>query len=190
MNQLSLGVMARSLKEHERRLPLHPQHLGRIPADLRERIYLEGGYGDRFGMSDDQLKGWVAGFRTHEQLIGECDVILQPKPLLSDIAELRVGQILWGWPHCVQNQELTQLAIDHQLTLIAFEAMHHWHHDGSFNLHVFHKNNELAGYCSVLHAMQIAGSTGDYGRRLCAVVIGFGATARGGGDGAQRPGRA
>ena len=44
---------------------------------------------------------------------------------------------------------------------------------------MFHKNNELAGYCSVLHAMQIAGSTGDYGRRLRAVVIGFGATARG-----------
>ena len=130
-------------------------------------------------MSDDQLKGWVAGVRTREQLVAECDVILQPKPVLSDIAELRLGQVLWGWPHCVQNRELTQVAIDHKLTLIAFEAMNHRHRDGSFNLHVFHKNNELAGYCSVLHAMQIAGSTGDYGRRLRAVVIGFGATARG-----------
>jgi alanine dehydrogenase len=179
VNQLSLGVMARSLKEHERRLALHPQHLGRIPDDLRERIYLEAGYGDRFGMSDDQLKGWVAGIRTREQLVEGCDVILQPKPVLSDIAQLRIGQVLWGWPHCVQDEELTQLAIDHQLTLIAFEAMNHWHRDGSFNLHVFHKNNELAGYCSVLHAMQVAGSTGEYGRRLRAVVIGFGATARG-----------
>ena len=179
VNQLSLGVMARSLKENERRLPLHPHHLGRIPDDLRDSIYLEHGYGDRFGMSDDQLKGWVAGFRTREQLVEECDVILQPKPLLSDIAAMRVGQVLWGWPHCVQDGELTQVAIDQRLTLIAFEAMNHWNSDGSFNLHVFHKNNELAGYCSVLHAMQIAGSTGDYGRRLRAVVIGFGATARG-----------
>ncbi|MEU8350542.1 alanine dehydrogenase, partial [Streptomyces sp. NPDC048845] len=48
-----------------------------------------------------------------------------------------------------------------------------------FNLHVFHKNNELAGYSSVLHALQINGSTGDYGRRLRAAVLGFGATARG-----------
>jgi alanine dehydrogenase len=119
-------------QEHEHRLPLHPQHLGRIPDDLRERIYLEGGYGDRFGSSEDQLKGWVAGFRTREQLIEECDVILQPKPLLSEIAELRVGQVLWGWPHCVQDEELTQVAIDHKLTLIAFEAMNHWHRDGSF----------------------------------------------------------
>jgi alanine dehydrogenase len=179
VNQLSLGVMGRSRKENERRLPLHPQHLGRIPDDLRESIYLERGYGERFGISDDQLKGSVAGVRTREQLVEECDVILQPKPLLSDITELRVGQVLWGWPHCVQDEELTQVAIDRRLTLIAFEAMNHWNRDGSFNLHVFHKNNELAGYCSVLHAMQIAGSAGDYGRRLRAVVIGFGATARG-----------
>ncbi|MGZ4494931.1 MAG: N(5)-(carboxyethyl)ornithine synthase [Nocardioides sp.] len=179
MDQLSLGVMGRSFKEHERRLPLHPQHLVRIPADLRERVLLERGYGERFGLSDDQLKGTVAGFRPRAQLIAECDVILQPKPLLSDIAELRVGQVLWGWPHCVQDSDLTQVAIDNRLTLIAFEAMNHWNSDGSFGLHVFHKNNELAGYCSVLHALQIAGSTGDYGRRLRAVVIGFGATARG-----------
>ena len=121
----------------------------------------------------------VAGIRTREELIDECDVILQPKPLLDDVAELRDGQVLWGWPHCVQDRDLTQLAIDKKLTLIAFEAMNHWTTDGSFSLHVFHKNNELAGYCSVLHAMQISGSTGDYGPRLRAVVIGFGATARG-----------
>jgi alanine dehydrogenase len=179
VDQLSLGVMARSLKEHERRLAIHPRHLGRIPEDLRGRVYLEQGYGEQFGVSDDELAGSVAGFRSRDQLVEECDVILQPKPLLSDIAALRVGQVLWGWPHCVQDEELTQLAIDKQLTLIAFEAMNHWNRDGSFSLHVFHKNNELAGYCSVLHAMQIAGSTGDYGRRLRAVVIGFGATARG-----------
>jgi alanine dehydrogenase len=179
VKQLSLGVVARSTKPDERRLPLHPQHLARIPEDLRGNLYLERGYGDGYGVSDDRLKEWVAGFRTREQLVEECDVLLQPKPLLSDVSALRVGQVLWGWPHCVQNEELTQVAVDRKLTLIAFEAMNHWNSDGSFNLHVFHKNNEIAGYSSVLHAMQIAGSTGDYGRRLRAVVIGFGATARG-----------
>jgi alanine dehydrogenase len=179
VNQLSLGVMSRSLKENESRLALHPQHLSRIPEELRGGIYLERGYGERFGVTDGQLAEWVAGFRTREELVEECDVILQPKPLLSDIAQLRVGQVLWGWPHCVQDSALTQLAIDRQLTLIAFEAMNHWNADGSFSLHVFHKNNELAGYCSVLHAMQLAGITGDYGPHRRAVVIGFGATARG-----------
>ena len=176
---LSLGVLAQSLKENERRLPLHPHHLSRIPAHLREHVYLERGYGERFGLSDDALRGSVAGLMTRDQLVAECDVILQPKPLLSDIEGLRDGQILWGWPHCVQDEKLTQVAIDKRLTLVAFEAMNHWNVDGSFGLHVFHKNNELAGYASVLHAMQLAGTTGAYGRRLRAVVIGFGATARG-----------
>ncbi|WP_410625794.1 N(5)-(carboxyethyl)ornithine synthase [Amycolatopsis sp. cmx-8-4] len=179
MDQLTLGVVSRSRKENERRLPIHPRHFERIDSDLRERIFLEHGYGEDFGVADEQLAGLVGGLRTHEQLVAECDVLLLAKPLREDVAELRTGQVLWGWPHCVQDTGLTQLAIDSKLTLIAFEAMNHWNRDGSFGLHVFHKNNELAGYCSVLHALQLAGATGDYGRRLKAVVIGFGATARG-----------
>jgi alanine dehydrogenase len=179
MAQLSLGVMARSRKEHERRLPIHPLHVERIDPDLRGRIYLERGYGERFGVSDEQLAPQVAGLLPRQQLIAECDVILLPKPLLADLADLRDGQVLWGWPHCVQNEQITQLAIDRHLTLVAFEAMNHWSRDGEFTLHVFHKNNELAGYCSVLHALELIGTTGDYGRHLRAVVIGFGATGRG-----------
>ncbi|GAA1957217.1 N(5)-(carboxyethyl)ornithine synthase [Amycolatopsis minnesotensis] len=179
MHQLSLGVISRSHKENERRLPIHPRHLERIDADLRRRVYLERGYAEHFGIPDEQLAGSVAGIRSREQLIAECDVILLAKPLAQDLTELRQGQILWGWPHCVQDDKLTQVAIDRKLTVIAFEAMHHWGRDGAFNLHVFHKNNELAGYSSVLHALELIGSTGDYGRRLRAIVMGFGATARG-----------
>jgi len=87
--------------------------------------------------------------------------------------------VLWGWPHCVQDETVTQISIDRRLTLIAWEAMNHWTHDGSFRVHVFQENNELAGYCSVLHGMQLMGRTGAYGRRLRAAVISFGATARG-----------
>jgi alanine dehydrogenase len=179
VDQLSLGVMARSRKEDERRLPIHPLHVERIEADLRARLYLESGYGDRFGVPDEQLAPLVAGLRPRDQLIAGCDVILLPKPQPQDLAELREGQVLWGWPHCVQDREITQLSIDRRLTLIAFEAMNYWSDDGSFSLHVFHKNNELAGYCSVLHAMELIGVTGDYGRRLRAAVIGFGAAGRG-----------
>jgi len=179
VDQLSLGVMARSRKENEQRLAIHPMHIERIDAELRRRIYLERGYGERFGVPDEQLAGHVAGFRTREQLLADCDVILLPKPLPADLSELHEGQVLWGWPHCVQNQEITQLGIDRRLTLIAFEAMNHWSSDGSFSLHVFHKNNEMAGYCSVLHAMQLTGTTGEYGRPLRAAVISFGATGRG-----------
>ena len=129
-------------------------------------------------------------------------MVLLPKPLVEDLTAMRPGQVLWGWPHCVQDEALTQVAIDRRLTLIAWEAMNHWTDEGNFSLHVFHKNNELAGYCSVMHALELVGTTGAYGRRLRAAVISFGATARGavtralrarrarrdGADAPQRPG--
>jgi alanine dehydrogenase len=177
--KLRLGVIGSSSKENEHRLPLHPEHLGRIPPELQGLITLEHGFGRRFRRSDADLADSVAGFASREEILAESDVVLLPKPQHSDLEAMRPGSVLWGWPHCVQDPVLTQLAIDRGLTLIAFEAMNHWTVDGSVGLHVFHKNNELAGYCSVLHALELTGSTGDYGRRLTAVVIGFGATARG-----------
>ena len=179
MDRLSVGVMARSRKENELRLAIHPLHIERIAADLRQRIYLEHGYGERFGVPDRRLAALVAGLRTREQLLAGCDVIVLPKPLAQDLREMRAHQVLWGWPHCVQSPDITQLGIDRRLTMIAFEAMNHWTRDGSFQLHVFHRNNEMAGYCSVLHAMQLIGITGEYGRPLRAAVISFGATGRG-----------
>ncbi|MBA2774417.1 MAG: alanine dehydrogenase [Nocardioidaceae bacterium] len=179
MPSLSLGVLATSSKESERRLPIHPRHLERIDAELRDRITLERGYGEPFGVSDSQLEPLVGHIATRAQLVAEADVILLPKPQPSDLVELREGQVVWGWPHCVQDRDITQLAIDRKLTLIGFEAMNHWASDNGFGLHVFHKNNELAGYCSVVHALGLIGATGDYGRSLRAAVIGFGATARG-----------
>lgn len=179
MSQLSLGVLSTSRKVDEHRLPLHPEHLERIPPDLRARILLERGYGEPFGVPDSVLERSVGGLASRDDVIAQAGVLLLPKPQAADLAQMRRGQVLWGWPHCVQDPEVTQIAIDRDLTLIAFEAMHHWSADGGFGLHVFHKNNEMAGYCSVIHALQVAGVTGDYGRRLRAVVIGFGATARG-----------
>src|SRR3569833_806939 len=179
MNRLSLGVMSQTRKENERRLPLHPLHFDRIDPDLRANIYLEHGYGQRFGVSDKRLAPYAAGLRTRAQRAADCDVILLAKPLPADLTSLNEGQGLWGWPHCVQSKEITQLAVERGLTMIAFEAMNHWTADGGFSLHVFHKNNELAGYSSALHALQLIGTSGVYGRRLRAAVIGFGATGRG-----------
>ncbi|GAA1986608.1 N(5)-(carboxyethyl)ornithine synthase [Microbacterium pumilum] len=175
----TLGVIGTSRKPDERRVPIHPGHFERLPDELRSRVLVEEGYGDRFGVADLELLPFVGGFASRGEVMATSDVVLLPKPQLEDVGQLRDGQVLWGWPHLVQDGRMTQLAIDKRLTVIAFEAMNHWGQDGAFGLHVFHMNNELAGYCSVLHALQLCGSTGDYGRRLTAVVIGFGATARG-----------
>ena len=179
MSHLKLGIFGTSIKENEFRLPVHPDHITRVPAELRDSIFLEEDYGSRFGATQAELEKLVGGIGSQQELIDQCDVILLPKPLPEDIARLKEGQIHWGWPHCVQDPVLTQHAIDRKLTLIAWEAMNHWNSDGSFGVHVFHKNNELAGYCSVLQALQLVGRTGEYGDKMSAVVISFGATGRG-----------
>jgi alanine dehydrogenase len=179
MDKLTLGVIATSAKEHERRLPIHPRHLSRVEAGLRQRMFLERGYGRPHGFADEELAPLVGGMRERGELIAECDIVLLPKPQHADVAAMRPGQVLWGWPHCVQDAALTQLGIDRRLTMIAWEAMNHYTSGGVFSLHVFHKNNELAGYCSVMHALQLRGVTGHFGPQLRAAVISFGATARG-----------
>jgi alanine dehydrogenase len=177
--ELTLGVVATSRKPDERRQAIHPGHLERIDAGLRARMLFEHGYGDLLGSSDGEIGALVGGLRTRAELFEQCDVILLPKPVPEDLETLRPGQVVWGWPHCVQDRRMTQLAIDRRVTLIAWEAMNRWSEKGDFVIHVFHKNNELAGYCSVLHALALLGISGDYGGPLSAAVISFGATARG-----------
>ena len=104
--------------------------------------------------------------------------MLLPKPVDADFPYFREGQILWGWPHCVQGPAITQMGIDKKMTLIAWEAMNIWEGE-KWQSHIFQKNNELAGYSSVLHALQLKGITGAYGADKRIAVISFGATARG-----------
>src|SRR5258707_15491119 len=144
--QLSLGVLARSRKPNERRLPIHPTHFARIDHRVRRRIFLEYGYGAEFGATDDALAGLVGGIKSREQLIAACDIILLPKVQAEDLTELNVGQVVLGWPHCVQDPALTQIAIDRRLTLIAFEVMNHWQADGGVRLHVFYQNKQNCRY--------------------------------------------
>ena len=126
MPLLSLGVVGTSRKRDEHRLPIDPRHLGRIDGDLRRRIFLERGYGRRFGVSDAQLAPDVGGLRSRSELFEDCDVIVLPKPLPEDLAALPRGKVVWGWPHCVQDEAMTDVAIERRLTLIAGEAMNHW----------------------------------------------------------------
>ena len=100
----SLGVIGTSAKENEHRLPLHPDHLTRIADELRRRITLEHGYGERFGYADQRpgaARGRVRAPR--EEILATSDVVLLPKPQLADVAAMQPGQVLWGWPHCVQD---------------------------------------------------------------------------------------
>ena len=111
MPNLKLGVICRTGKENEQRLPIHPDHFDRIDADLRSNIYLEHGYGEHFGVSASQLSALSAGMRSREQLIAECDVILLTKPDASDLAELRPGSGVDAAGHRPQA-DLDRIRID------------------------------------------------------------------------------
>jgi alanine dehydrogenase len=174
-----LGVIGHSHKENEKRLPIHPRHIERIDPALRQRIVLQQGYGAGFGIADDALAPLVAGVVGTDELYGRSDIVLLAKPTEADFGHWREGQTIWGWPHCVQGPAITQVAIDRKMTLIAWEAMNLWRGEDVRDLHVFHKNNEIAGYAAVMHALGLLGSTGHYGRPLRAAVISFGLTARG-----------
>ena len=176
---LNLGVIGTSRKRDEKRVPVHPGHLDRIPEDLRQHINFEQGYGIPFGVSDAQLCDQCGRLAPRRELLGHSDIVLIPKPALGDFEEIRENGILWGWPHCVQQRVFTQAAIDRKLTLIAFEEMFVWGAGERRGLHTFYKNNELAGYAAVLHALQLKGLDGHYGNQKRIVILSFGAVSRG-----------
>jgi N5-(carboxyethyl)ornithine synthase len=176
---LELGVIGTSKKENERRIPIHPDHLLRIPDRLRRQLVFERGYGDPFGVADSEIASLTRGTATRAEILADLGNVVLPKPVVEDLETLREGGILWGWPHCVQQQAMTQVAIDRRQSLIAFEEMFVWGPDGHSARHTFYKNNELAGYCAVLHALQLKGIDGHYGNRRSALIISFGAVSRG-----------
>lgn len=179
MALLTVGVFGTSRKQQEKRLPIHPEQLAWIDESIRQHLFFEKGYGLPFGMDDETLLSLCGGLRTRDELFEQCDIALLAKPVLADFKDMKPGTIHWGWPHCVQQMEITQRAIDQKLTLIAWEAMHRWSKSGDWQMHIFHKNNELAGYAGVHHAMNLLGIDGNYGAKRKAVVLSFGSVSRG-----------
>ena len=176
---LKLGIIGTSNKENEGRIPIHPDHLRRLPESVRRQLVFEQGYGSSLGVSDAEIAEQTGGMASRQELLAELGAVVLPKPTVPDLETLREGGILWGWPHCVQQRALTQVAIDRRQTLIAFEEMFVWAPDGHVGRHTFYKNNELAGYCAVLHALQLRGIDGHYGKRRKTIIISFGAVSRG-----------
>jgi len=179
MNTSLVGVIGTSKKTDERRFPIHPEHLPRIPEVLRRQLIFEEGYGVPFGIADSEIAAMTGGVTTRHELLADIGSVIINKPVLADLQELREGGTLWGYVHCVQQEDITQAAIDRKQTLIAFEDMYVWSPDGHLGRHTFYKNNEMAGYCGVIHALQLKGIDGHYGNQRKILIFGFGAVSRG-----------
>ena len=179
MAKTTLGVVGTSRKEAERRVPIHPEHFPRISEPVRRQLVFEEGYGAPFGIADSEIAAQTGGIASRHELLADLGTVIVAKPVLADLQELREGGLLWGYVHCTQQRSITQTAIDRRLTLIAFEDMYVWGPKGEIGRHTFYKNNELAGYCAVLHALQLKGIDGHYGNQRKVIIFSFGAVSRG-----------
>jgi alanine dehydrogenase len=179
MKRLTLGVIGTSRKEDERRVPIHPEHLSRLSEDIRKQLIFEKGYGKPFGLSDEFFESQTGGVASRHELLADIGSVIIAKPMLADLEELREGGLIWGYPHCAQQGDITQTAIDRKLTLIAFEDMFVWSPNDQMGRHTFYKNNEMAGYCAVIHALQLRGIDGHYGNQRKVIIFSFGAVSRG-----------
>ncbi len=179
MTLLTMGVIGTSKKEDERRVPIHPEHLKRLPEHIRRQLIFEKGYGDPFNIDDEEINELTGGIATRSEILADIGSAIIAKPLLSDLKEMKEGGILWGYPHCAQQMDVTQTAIDKKLTLIAFEDMYVWYPNGQMGRHTFYKNNEMAGYAAVIHALQLKGIDGHYGNQRKVIIFSFGAVSRG-----------
>lgn len=179
MSLLKMGVIRTSKKQDERRAPIHPEHLNRLPEHIRRQLIFEQGYGDTFKITDAEIAAQTGGIASRSEILRTMDAVVIAKPTVSDLKQLKKGAILWGYPHCAQQKELTQVAIDRKQTLIAFEDMFVWTPSGQPGRHTFYKNNELAGYSAVNHALQLKGIDGHYGNQRKVIIFSFGAVSRG-----------
>lgn len=179
MALLKMGVIGTSRKEDERRVPIHPDHLKRLPQEIRKQLIFEKGYGIPFNMEDEEISGLTGGIATRNEILTDLGRAIIAKPILSDLKDLKEGGTIWGYPHCAQSPEITQTAIDKKLTLIAFEDMYVWKPNGQMGRHTFYKNNEMAGYSAVIHALQLKGIDGHYGNQRKVIIFSFGAVSRG-----------
>ena len=176
---MKIGIFKTSLKENEHRIPIYPEHLPFLPQWLRSQLTFEYNYGSDYGFTDQYFADNGVALSTRDELFLKNDMIVLPKPLPADLAQMKHHQILFGWAHCVQQKAMTQVAIDRQLTVIAWEAMHQWNKTGEKLMHIFYKNNEIAGYAAIIHMLQLLGVDGHYGPRRKVVVLGYGSVSRG-----------
>lgn len=136
----------------------------------KKYIYLEKGYGDILGYSDEEFIRQGCNIMEKEKILSECDILCDPKIGDAKYLEKVKEKIVFGWIHATQNKDILQKLINNKLTAIAWEKMYR---DGK---HIFYKNNQIAGKAGILHANIFYGE--DFRNKKIA-ILGRGNTAKG-----------
>ena len=137
-----------SHKENERRRTL-------VPADIEvirhpEQIYIEDGYGDVLGYSNDDYSCQGVKIANRLEVLSK-DIVADPKVGDAEYLENLNGQTVFGWLHAVQNRDITDKMISNKLSAYAWEDMY------ETGRHCFWRNNEIAGEAAVFHAYMCHG---------------------------------
>lgn len=156
-----------SHKENEKRRALIPKHIKYIKHP--EYIYIEDGYGDVLGYTNEDYTQYGVNVATREDILKK-DIICDPKVGDADYFGLLSDQTIFGWVHAVQNRDITDKIIASKLSSYAWEDMYE---DGR---HSFWRNNEIAGEAAVFHAYMCHGV---FPYNTKAAVLGRGNIARG-----------
>jgi len=135
-------------KLNENRRALIPLHIKEIKKP--ENIYIEKGYGEVLGYSDDEYL--ACGVNIVDRKIAlKQNIICDPKIGDAKYLDEIHNQTIFGWVHAVQNKNITDKLINNKLTAIAWEDMF------DRGRHVFWRNNEIAGEAAIVHAYTLHG---------------------------------
>ncbi len=165
----------KSVKEDEKRLPIHPYHLDEV-VNNNFKLHLQNNYTNEFGDYDLNTIGKKFLVSSRKQLLSESDVIFLLKPSAFDISKMKKHATLIGWCHAVQNIELSKTAQQKNITLIAMEEMYINDVNGD-KVHLFRENNYIAGSVGVAHALSCVPI--DYKRGEPVSIITYGAVSQG-----------
>lgn len=156
-----------SHKEHEHRRALIPIHIQEIRN--KSQIYVETGYGDILGYSDQDYLDAGVHVVSREEVLTK-DILCDPKIGDAEYLSQLNRQTIFGWIHAVQNRDITDKLIAQELTVYAWEDMY------EKGRHLFWRNNEIAGEAAVCQAYLCHGIF-PYNTKVA--VLGRGNTARG-----------
>ena len=112
MRELTIGVMGTSSKTDEKRYPIHPAHLMRIPEKLRKKMIFEQGYSAAFNMNDEEIAALTGGIATRSDILTQLGTVIIAKPVLADlIAKFTTVE----WNHEVIQSEIKQVVTTHNI---------------------------------------------------------------------------
>ena len=97
INVSTIGVIGNSSKRHEKRSPIHPEHICDIAPEIRSKLTFEAGYGEKFGVSDELIARQTSGrVASRQDILATADCIIIPKPIEADLKLVKNGAIIWG----------------------------------------------------------------------------------------------